>query len=150
MIYGLWYGGHNYSAPSLLDFHLEVFDSIEHAKATLQDRYQSNGRRTCHATFADGRQTDDLYPVVDGATEILLYSHDPRDVINPSPDQVVRFAEPLDHCVLELSTLGSQIVCAQCGAECECYVCLPGADDPIVVVAQPAKRREAKPWTRSI
>lgn len=28
-------------------------------------------------------------------------------------------------CTLGPSTLGSQVVCIECGDDCECYVCVP-------------------------
>jgi hypothetical protein len=75
-VYGLFYGGSNYSAGSVED--VEEFDSIKEAKDTLWRR----------------SDFDPMFPCVDDAqAEIQLFFTDPRDRRDPYPDRILKLGK---------------------------------------------------------
>ena len=85
---GLWYGGHGYSHGDI-DRYGERFDSLAEAKATLLERYNSNGHRKCTFLYLD-REPDHLFcPGVGENCEITLYRAG-DDQRFDYPDYVVR------------------------------------------------------------
>ena len=72
--YAHWYGGGNYSAPSMSD-NPEYFDSLEEIKREFWSR----------------RHTDLHYPLVGGESEYHVFKYDPRQVDDAYPDYVISF-----------------------------------------------------------
>ena len=72
-VWGLWYGGVNYSIPTFAD--LEAFASMREATKAFSRR-------------ADG--FDRKYPCVDKTTEMHLYFKNPREMRDPYPDRVLK------------------------------------------------------------
>ncbi len=75
-VYGLWYGGSNYSVPDV-ERDTEEFDSIAEAKRTFSRRYDNYD---IPAT-----------PCVGDDSEMHLFFSDPREESDPYPDKVLRF-----------------------------------------------------------
>ena len=75
-VYGLWYGGSNYSV-GYVDSDIEVFESIEAAKATLVTRYFNRNGQFPGVSFDE--------------TEIQLYFYDPTHFHDPYPDRIIKF-----------------------------------------------------------
>lgn len=98
--YGLWWGGHSYSQPSIEDGDLEVFASVAAAQRTLLERYESNGIRHCTVRRANGDTEETLFPAVSQDSEIHLYFADPRESSDPYPDRRIflRLAAVVEHC----------------------------------------------------
>jgi hypothetical protein len=69
-VYALWYGGSNYSSPTLEE-DLEVFSSIKEARDELKRREHNS-----------------YYPCVADA-EMHLFFEDPRDSFDAMPDRVI-------------------------------------------------------------
>lgn len=77
-VYGLWWGGSSYSYPEMED--LESFKSINEAKLTLRDRYDSNGIRRVRFNYVDKEEDVTLVPAVDQlTTSIMLCGRDGGD-----------------------------------------------------------------------
>jgi hypothetical protein len=74
MIYGTWYGGTNYTFPSMSD--VEQFKSIKEAKNVLQSRRHNYDGKT---------------PCVSNNCNITLYFYDPRKERDPYPDRILTF-----------------------------------------------------------
>lgn len=76
-VYGLWYGGCNYSAPGLAD--LEVFKSIKAAKRAFINR-------------ADGWDDNTRFPCVDEeSAELHLFYNKPSELGDYVPDMIINF-----------------------------------------------------------
>lgn len=69
-VFSLWYGGNNYSCPSMED--IEEFRSIQSAKDSFWSR----------------SDYDPYYPCVD-RPEMQLYFTDPRKAEDPYPDMLI-------------------------------------------------------------
>lgn len=83
-VYGLFYGGVNYSTPDI-NIDLEVFPSITAAKEALLQRYRSNMTQLCASIYADGRR-ENVVHLADETAEIQLFLYDPRETSDPYPD----------------------------------------------------------------
>jgi len=69
-VYGQWYGGHSYAAPSVQD--TEQFPSLQHAKEAFEARVANSDGRT---------------PCVEGSTMWIFYE-DPRTTGADHPDML--------------------------------------------------------------
>lgn len=75
-VYGLWYGGTSYAAPSIYNRgDIEEFDSIQDAKDTLQERYENWNGYT---------------PTVTHESEIHLFYVGPYET-QEYPDRIISF-----------------------------------------------------------
>ena len=59
--------GPNYFSPNYDFDTIEVFPSLEEVVQALFERYSSNGRHQCEATYLDGHTESALYPAFGGA-----------------------------------------------------------------------------------
>jgi hypothetical protein len=69
--YGLWYGGHSYSAPEPDD--LEEFSSLADARTQLIERYRYGDRRRMRFAFVTREPAEVFTPCVSDNCEIALY-----------------------------------------------------------------------------
>ncbi len=89
-VYGLWYGGPNYTGSSYK--HLEVFDSIEDLKTEFYDRfYLSTGYFQYDAVNEDNPSGCTGTPCVSKEQEIWVWFEKPEDNGDLYPDKILSF-----------------------------------------------------------
>lgn len=84
-VYGIWWGGMNYSVPSV-DGDVEIFDSIEAAAEECEKRYEVGHMYPLDTFYLDRENSPVRFPAVSDDSSMMIYLSDPRGRLISYPD----------------------------------------------------------------
>lgn len=84
-VYGTWWGGMNYSVPSI-DGDVEIFDSIEAAAEECERRYEVGHMYRLDTFYLDRDNRPTYFPSVSDDSSMMIYLSDPRGRLVSYPD----------------------------------------------------------------
>ena len=87
-VYGLWYGGPDYSSPELSD--LEEFGSMLEAKYAFENRENNGDWDLCYFRYVNKQPESNYCPAV-RESEMQIWFADPTDSDDPYPDRIISF-----------------------------------------------------------